>query len=118
MACSRTRRCPGGAVPRTAPPHWPGQAVVADSRSATGCRSTVKQVYGYAKRARTLKKRIPDMATLCKPSVSVPEHIITVEETLEFARRVHAGKPQLPLALRLIQNTGVWKRHIVRPIEQ
>jgi 1,3,6,8-tetrahydroxynaphthalene synthase len=58
------------------------------------------------------------MPTLCKPSVSVPEYIITMEETLEFANRVHAGKPQLPLALRLIQNTGVQKRHIVQPIEK
>jgi 1,3,6,8-tetrahydroxynaphthalene synthase len=58
------------------------------------------------------------MPTLCKPSVSVPEHVITMEETLEFAERVHAGKPQLPLVLRLIQNTGVRKRHIVQPIEQ
>lgn len=58
------------------------------------------------------------MPTLCKPSVSVPEHIITVEQTLEFAERVHAGKPQLPLAIRLIKNTGVQKRHIVQPIEK
>jgi 1,3,6,8-tetrahydroxynaphthalene synthase len=58
------------------------------------------------------------MATLCKPSVNVPEHIITMEETLEFASRMHAGKPQLPLALRLIRNTGVQKRHIVQPVEK
>ena len=58
------------------------------------------------------------MSTLCKPSVSVPEYVITMEETLEFAERVHAGKPQLPLALRLIRNTGVQKRHIVQPIEK
>lgn len=58
------------------------------------------------------------MPTLCKPSVSVPEYVITMEETLDFAERLHAGKPQLPLALRLIQNTGVRKRHIVRPIEE
>ncbi|WP_201787507.1 type III polyketide synthase [Wenjunlia vitaminophila] len=58
------------------------------------------------------------MPRLCKPSVSVPEYVITMEETLEFAKRVHAGKPQLPLALRLIQNTGVRKRHIVQPIEK
>ena len=58
------------------------------------------------------------MPTLCKPAVSVPEHVITMEETLEFAEKVHAGKPQLPLALRLIENTGVRKRHIVQPIEQ
>ncbi|HEY7432592.1 MAG TPA: type III polyketide synthase [Streptosporangiaceae bacterium] len=50
--------------------------------------------------------------------MSVPEYVITMEETLEFAERVHAGKPQLPLALRLIQNTGVLKRHIVQPIEK
>jgi 1,3,6,8-tetrahydroxynaphthalene synthase len=58
------------------------------------------------------------MAILCKPSVSVPEYVITMEETLEFAGKVHAGKPQLPLALRLIQNTGVRKRHVVQPLEK
>lgn len=58
------------------------------------------------------------MARLCKPAVQAPEHVITMEETLEFARRVHAGKDQLPLALRLIRNTGVQKRHLVQPIEQ
>jgi 1,3,6,8-tetrahydroxynaphthalene synthase len=58
------------------------------------------------------------MPRLCKPSVSVPEHVVTMDETLEFAERLHAGKPQLRLALRLIQNTGVQKRHIVQPIEQ
>ncbi|KUL39365.1 polyketide synthase [Streptomyces sp. NRRL F-4489] len=41
-----------------------------------------------------------------------------MEETLEFARKAHAGKPQLPLALRLIRNTGVQKRHLVQPIEK
>jgi 1,3,6,8-tetrahydroxynaphthalene synthase len=58
------------------------------------------------------------MSTLCKPSVSVPEYIVTMEETLAFAEKIHAGKPQLPLALRLIQNTGVRQRHIVQPIEK
>jgi 1,3,6,8-tetrahydroxynaphthalene synthase len=52
------------------------------------------------------------------PAVMVPDHVITIDETLDFARRVHAGKPQLPLALRLIRNTGVLKRHLVQPIEQ
>ncbi|HEY0452165.1 type III polyketide synthase [Actinophytocola sp.] len=41
-----------------------------------------------------------------------------MEETLEFAEQVHAGKPQLPLALRLIQNTGVLTRHVVQPLEE
>ncbi|QDY80662.1 type III polyketide synthase [Streptomyces qinzhouensis] len=41
-----------------------------------------------------------------------------MEETLEFAERTHHGKPQLPLALRLIRNTGVKTRHLVQPIEK
>lgn len=57
---------------------------------------------------------MPGRPTRCEPSVSVPEHILTVEETLDFAKRVHAGKPQLPLALRLIQKTELHKRHIVQ----
>jgi 1,3,6,8-tetrahydroxynaphthalene synthase len=58
------------------------------------------------------------MPTLCKPSVRVPENVITLDDTLRFAETAHAGKPQLPLALRLIRNTGVRKRHLVRPIEE
>ncbi|WP_456241044.1 type III polyketide synthase [Actinopolyspora lacussalsi] len=58
------------------------------------------------------------MPILCRPSVSVPEHVISMDETLELAERAHAGKPQLSLAYRLIQNTGVQKRHIVQPVEE
>lgn len=58
------------------------------------------------------------MATLCKPAVSVPEHVITMEDTLGLARSLHPDHPQLPLALRLIANTGVVKRHLVQPIEE
>ncbi|MBD0708154.1 MULTISPECIES: type III polyketide synthase [unclassified Streptomyces] len=58
------------------------------------------------------------MVTLCKPAVSVPEYVITMEETLDLARSIHEGHPQLALALRLIGNTGVTRRHIVQPIEE
>ena len=61
---------------------------------------------------------MPDMPILCKPAVRVPEYVITMEKTLDFARKAHAGKPQLPLALRLIENTGVHKRHLVQPVEK
>ncbi|RLU85850.1 type III polyketide synthase [Streptomyces griseocarneus] len=57
------------------------------------------------------------MATLCRPAISVPEYIITREETLDLARTIHADHPQLGLALRLIGNTGVQTRHLVQPIE-
>lgn len=58
------------------------------------------------------------MPTLCKPAVAVPEHTITLEQTLELCRSIHANHPQLPLALRMVRNTGVQKRHLVQSIEE
>lgn len=55
---------------------------------------------------------------LFRPAVAVPENIITLDETLELARRIHADHEQLPLAMKLVRNTGVQKRHIVQPIEE
>jgi 1,3,6,8-tetrahydroxynaphthalene synthase len=55
---------------------------------------------------------------LCKPAVAVPEHIITQAETLAIAERLHADHPQLRLVLRLIENAGVVKRHLIRPIDE
>jgi 1,3,6,8-tetrahydroxynaphthalene synthase len=57
------------------------------------------------------------MPILCKPAVTVPEHVITQAETLELARRLHPDHPRLGLVLRMIENTGVTKRHLIRPIE-
>ncbi|WP_395296719.1 type III polyketide synthase [Kitasatospora hibisci] len=58
------------------------------------------------------------MATLCRPAIAVPEHVITLDQTLDLARTLHADHPQLPLALRLIENTGVLTRHLVQPIDE
>ncbi|MFD4021297.1 type III polyketide synthase [Streptomyces sindenensis] len=58
------------------------------------------------------------MATLCRPAIAVPEHVITMQQTLDLARETHAGHPQRDLVLRLIQNTGVQTRHLVQPIEE
>jgi len=58
------------------------------------------------------------MAILCKPAIAVPEYVITMEQTLELCQQIHAGHPQLDLALRLLQNTGIRKRHIVLPVDE
>lgn len=58
------------------------------------------------------------MPILCRPAVAVPEHVITLEETLELARTTHAGHPQRDLVLRLITRTGVRTRHLVRPLPE
>ncbi|WFB08537.1 type III polyketide synthase [Streptomyces sp. LX-29] len=58
------------------------------------------------------------MAVLCRPAVAVPEHVVTLDETLELASRIHADHPHLPLVLRLIEHTGVCERHIIRPMAE
>lgn len=58
------------------------------------------------------------MAILCRPEVAVPEYIVTRDDTLNIAERLHANHPQLKLVMRLITSTGVKKRHIVQPLEQ
>ncbi|GAA0358339.1 type III polyketide synthase [Actinoallomurus spadix] len=57
------------------------------------------------------------MPVICKPALAVPENVITLDDTLELAQRLHSDHPRLGLALRLIRNTGVLKRHLVQPIE-
>lgn len=58
------------------------------------------------------------MAVLCKPAIAVPEYILTQEDTLELARRMHKDHSQLRLVLRLIEHTGVRKRHLIQPIDK
>ena len=58
------------------------------------------------------------MPILCKPAVDVPEHVVTMAETLELTERLHKDHPQLALILRLIRNTGVNTRHLVLPLDE
>ncbi|MGW6317602.1 type III polyketide synthase [Streptomyces sp. NPDC055099] len=58
------------------------------------------------------------MSVLCRPAVLFPDYEITLKDTLESARRVHADHPRLDVALRLIENTGVQTRRILRPLEE
>lgn len=58
------------------------------------------------------------MPTLCRPAIAVPEHVVTLDDTLRLARSLHASHGQLPLVLRLIRNTQVAERHLVQPVEQ
>ncbi|CAO5192587.1 1,3,6,8-tetrahydroxynaphthalene synthase [Frankia sp. AiPs1] len=58
------------------------------------------------------------MPILCRPSIAVPEHVISMAQTLELARRLHADHPRLDLVLQLIAHTGVRERHLVQPLAQ
>jgi 1,3,6,8-tetrahydroxynaphthalene synthase len=58
------------------------------------------------------------VSVLTMPAVAVPEYVITREETLDLCERLHSRHPDLELVLRLIRNTGVQKRHLIRPIEE
>ncbi|SEF27685.1 1,3,6,8-tetrahydroxynaphthalene synthase [Amycolatopsis pretoriensis] len=54
--------------------------------------------------------------TLCRPAVWVPDNVITLDETLAMCRRIHSGHQKLRTVLRMIENTGVQKRHLIQPI--
>lgn len=58
------------------------------------------------------------MPTLCRPSYWVPDYTITVNQTMELCRRLHGNHDRLGTVLRMIENTGVLKRHIVQPIDE
>ena len=58
------------------------------------------------------------MPILCKPAVAVPEHIITLAETLALMKEHHANHPELKLAMQLVRNLGVKTRHIIMPISE
>ncbi len=53
---------------------------------------------------------------LCRPAVHLPEYVITLDQTLRLVEKLHHNHPQYDLAVRLISNTGVLKRHLVQPI--
>lgn len=55
---------------------------------------------------------------VCKPAVVVPENEFTRETLKATAARVLEGHPHLPRVLRIIENTGIEKRYLVRPIEE
>ncbi|MFE0423369.1 type III polyketide synthase [Streptomyces sp. NPDC058953] len=57
------------------------------------------------------------MPVLCRPATMFPDHEITLKDTIESARRIHADHPRLEAALRLIENTGVQTRRILQPME-
>lgn len=57
------------------------------------------------------------MPTLHKPSIFLPENIITTEETIEFAKKYFKHSENLDKAIQLIKNVGVIKRHLVQPVE-
>jgi 1,3,6,8-tetrahydroxynaphthalene synthase len=54
---------------------------------------------------------------LCRPAIHLPEHVITLDQTLQLAENLHRNHPQYDLATQLIRNTGVLTRHLVQPID-
>jgi 1,3,6,8-tetrahydroxynaphthalene synthase len=58
------------------------------------------------------------MTVVCKPVVELPEFVVTQEETQELGRRIYAGHPRLEQILMMVRNTGVRKRHLIRPVEE
>jgi 1,3,6,8-tetrahydroxynaphthalene synthase len=57
------------------------------------------------------------MPVLCSPALLFPDYEITVKDTLESAREIHADHPRLGTILSLIEHTGVRTRRILQPLE-
>jgi 1,3,6,8-tetrahydroxynaphthalene synthase len=53
---------------------------------------------------------------LCCPVVHAPEHDISVKETITLARSLHRDHPKLETVVRLIQNTEVQHRQLIRSV--
>lgn len=61
---------------------------------------------------------VPAPSIVCKPALAVPANEFTRETLKDTARRVLEGHPHLPRVLRIIENTGIQKRYLVKPIEE
>ena len=58
------------------------------------------------------------MATICRPSVELPQYTITQEEMIHQLEELHPYHPKSELAFRMIRNTEVYTRNLVMPIEE
>ncbi|MDF0531102.1 type III polyketide synthase [Tsukamurella sp. 8F] len=61
---------------------------------------------------------VTSIPTLHKPATYLPDHVITLEETLALITREHANARALDQALSMIANTGVQARHLIDPIDR
>jgi len=57
-------------------------------------------------------------AVVCRPAVVVPEHVLTKETLKQTARALLADFPHLRRLERIIDNSGIERRYLVRPIEE
>jgi type III polyketide synthase len=58
------------------------------------------------------------MATICKPSIVLPEYTVTQEQMIDELKKLHPYHPKADLAYRMIRNTEVLSRSLVIPIEE
>ncbi|MEU9663842.1 type III polyketide synthase [Streptomyces chartreusis] len=58
------------------------------------------------------------MPILQRPARAIPDTVISLEQTLDLCNTLHAEHPDLRLALRLINNTEVKTRNLIRPLEE
>ncbi|GLS26298.1 type III polyketide synthase [Marinibactrum halimedae] len=58
------------------------------------------------------------MATVCRPSVVLPQHTISQEQMISELDKLHPFHPKRDLAFKMIRNTQVDNRHLIMPIEE
>ncbi|TQI80583.1 1,3,6,8-tetrahydroxynaphthalene synthase [Serratia fonticola] len=56
------------------------------------------------------------MPILTKPSTVLPDYILTLDETIAFARKNFRALSYIDKAIEIIKNIGIKKRHLVMPM--
>ncbi len=57
------------------------------------------------------------MSTVCRPSLSLPDHVVDLDDVVLHMQHQHSGHPRLGTALRLMRSTSVATRHLIDPLE-
>jgi type III polyketide synthase len=60
----------------------------------------------------------PIHPVVCRPALVAPPYTISQDETVAFIERSFPDYSELPRAIKMIRNTQVQERHLLRPIEE
>ncbi|MFJ9414914.1 type III polyketide synthase [Streptomyces sp. NPDC101227] len=58
-----------------------------------------------------------NMPTVCRPSLSLPDHVVDLDDVVLHMQHQHSEHPRLGTALRLMRSTSVARRHLIDPLE-
>ncbi|MBL1095004.1 MULTISPECIES: type III polyketide synthase [Streptomyces] len=58
------------------------------------------------------------MSVVCRPALSLPEHVVSLEEVISHTSKQHATHTRIKSALSLMRSTSVQSRSLIDPFEE